>query len=69
MAYVAMMLEKAENEHVKALVERIVVLRRKLNQLWEERHCTDETILDVSRELDEVVNQYQRAVKWEMPSY
>ena len=68
MAYVAMILEK-ENEHVKALVERIVVLRRKLNQLWEERHCTDEAILDVSRELDEVVNQYQRAVQWEMPTY
>jgi hypothetical protein len=42
------------------LEHRIKVVRMKMQNLWNERGYTDETVLKVSIELDQLLNEYQR---------
>lgn len=45
---------------IKNLKKKIVATRARMNELWNQRGYTDEEILAVSIELDQLINQYQR---------
>jgi hypothetical protein len=42
------------------LNNRIEEVRMKMQNLWDERGYTDETVLKISIELDNLLNEYQR---------
>lgn len=51
--------------HVKdlnSLKNQISITRAKMNELWNQRGCTDAEVLAVSVQLDRLLNQYQQIV-------
>ena len=63
MAHVANFIEISEPNRLTVLENRIVMLRKRLHQIWEERGCIDDAVLAASTELDQVLNEYQRLMK------
>ncbi|AFM39918.1 Spo0E like sporulation regulatory protein [Desulfosporosinus acidiphilus SJ4] len=53
----------------KKLLKRIEVLRRRLNKFGQTRKLIDSEVVEISQELDGLLNQYQRAVSVEQLSF
>ena len=49
---------------VKLLLNQIERLRTDINKLYENSVWTDDQILHKSRKLDELLNMYDKLVKW-----
>lgn len=47
---------------IDQLEKRIKTVRKKMQNLWNERGYTDEAVLTASIELDELLNEYQQMV-------
>lgn len=45
---------------LKRLENQISITRAKMNELWNQRGCTDAEVLAVSIQLDQLLNQYQK---------
>jgi hypothetical protein len=51
------------------VLKRIEVLRRRLNKLGLRRNLIDPKVVEVSQELDGLLNQYQNASKYKQLSF
>jgi hypothetical protein len=47
---------------LKSLKNQISITRAKMNELWNQRGCTDAEVLAVSVQLDRLLNQYQQII-------
>lgn len=45
---------------LRILKNQIVVTRAKMNELWNQRGCTDAEVLAISIKLDQLLNQYHQ---------
>ncbi len=48
------------SKKLRVLKNQIVITRAKMNEIWNQRGCTDANVLEISVELDCLLNQYQR---------
>lgn len=53
----------------KKLLKRIEVLRRRLNKFGSTRDLIDSEVVEISQQLDCLLNQYQRVASWEQLSF
>lgn len=53
----------------KKLLKRIEALRKKLNKLGLTRNLVDDEVVEVSQQLDKVLNQYQRVTAYQQMSF
>ncbi|MGC7873066.1 aspartyl-phosphate phosphatase Spo0E family protein [Desulfosporosinus sp. FKB] len=53
----------------KKLLKRIEVLRRRLNKFGLNRELIDSEVVEVSQQLDRLLNQYQRITSMEQLSF
>jgi hypothetical protein len=53
----------------KKLLKRIEGLRRKLNKFGLNRNLVDQEVVEVSQQLDRLLNDYQRAISYQQLSF
>lgn len=53
----------------KKLLKRIEVLRKKLNKFAQTHNLVDSEVVEVSQQLDRLLNQYQRISTYEQLSF
>ena len=51
------------------LLKRIETLRRKLNKFGLKRELIDTEVVEISQQLDRLLNQYQKLKTWEQLSF
>ncbi|MEA4900241.1 aspartyl-phosphate phosphatase Spo0E family protein [Desulfitobacterium sp.] len=53
----------------KKLLKRIEALRKKLNKLGLTHNLVDDEVVEVSQQLDQLLNQYQRVTTYKQLSF
>lgn len=53
----------------KKLLKRIEVLRKRLNNFAQTRNLVDSEVVEISQQLDRLLNQYQKVIRYQQLSF